>query len=177
MERSSAFTAVPGWGGVAMGVSALIAAYLASKHLNTPQPAMREWFQIWVYECLLGIIIGGATLWRKAQSFEEPLFEGAGRKFLLSFAPPIMAGALVSYTLFHSAPWLIPGVWLLMYGTAVVAAGTFSVKTVPVMGLCFMAAGAVALFLPIPLGNIALGAGFGGLHIVFGLLIARKFGG
>ena len=177
MERSSAFTAVPGWGGVAMGVSALIAAYFASLHLNTQQPAFRDWFQVWVYECLLGILVGGATLWRKAQSFEEPLFEGAGRKFLLSFAPPILAGALVSYALLHSAPWLVPGVWLLMYGTAVVAAGTFSVKIVPVMGFCFMATGAVALFLPIALGNMLLGAGFGGLHIVFGFLIARKFGG
>ena len=178
MERSSAFTAVPGWGGVAMGFSALIAAYIAAQRLTSPaQPAVREWFQVWIYECLLGIAIGGATLWRKSQSFEEPLFEGAGRKFLLSFAPPILAGALVSYALSRSAPWLVPGVWLLMYGTAVVAAGTFSVKIVPVMGFCFMAAGAIALFLPLPLANMMLGAGFGGLHIVFGFLIARKFGG
>ena len=172
MERSSAFTAVPGWGGVAMGISALIAAYLAAQ-----QPSVGAWVRVWMYECLIGMVIGGTALWRKAQTFDEPLFEGAGRKFLLSFAPPIVAGALVSFAIYHFGPQFIPGVWLIMYGTAVVAAGTFSVRIVPVMGFCFMAVGAVALFLPLHLGNVALGAGFGGLHVVFGFLIAKRFGG
>ena len=172
MERSSAFTAVPGWGGIGMGVSALAAAYLASQ-----QPSFRGWMQVWMWECFAGLFIGGLSLWRKARSFDEPLFEGAGRKFLLSFAPPILSGAFISYAVSHTQPWLVPGIWLITYGTAVIGAGTFSVKVVPVMGFCFMVVGACALFVPLAAGNWLLAAGFGGLHIVFGSLIARKFGG
>ena len=172
MERSSAFTAVPGWGGVAMGISAVIAAYLASL-----QPSFRGWIQVWAVECFVGILVGGLSLWRKARSIDEPLFEGSGRKFLLSFVPPILAGALISYAVSHALPALVPGIWLILYGTAVVGAGTFSVKVVPVMGFCFMLAGGMALLLPLTAGNLLLAAGFGGLHIVFGLIIARRYGG
>ena len=173
MERTSEFTAVPGWGGVAMGVSALIVATMA-----TMQPDIRTWFHWWSYECLFGMLIGGFSVWRKVRAGDESIYTAAGRKFLLSFAPPIVAGALISYVLYSAqVPGLMPGVWLLLYGTAVVAAGTFSVKIVPLMGFCFMAMGAVALFVPFFWANVLLASGFGGLHIIFGAWIARRFGG
>jgi threonine/homoserine/homoserine lactone efflux protein len=67
--------------------------------------------------------------------------------------------------------------WLLLYGTAVVAGGAFSVQIVPVMGLCFMAAGVLALFSPTAWCQWIMGAAFGGLHIAFGIPIARRHGG
>ena len=155
-----------------MGVSALVAAYLASL-----QPSFRGWMQVWTIECFIGTLIGGLSLWLKARSIDEPVFEGAGRKFLLSFVPPILAGALISYAVSHALPAFVPGIWLILYGTAVVGAGTFSVKVVPVMGFCFMLAGAAALFLPLAAGNLMLAVGFGGFHIIFGLIIAKRFGG
>jgi predicted phage tail protein len=66
---------------------------------------------------------------------------------------------------------------MLLYGIGVVAAGTFSVRIVPVMGVAFMLAGTIALFAPSTFSTQYMAAGFGGLHLFFGTLIARRHGG
>lgn len=173
MESAAAFTAVPGWGAVAMGVTALAAAYLAGREATAG-----VWVRIWVLEAVLAAAVGGFTMFRKARAAGVPLLSGAGRKFALSLLPPLVTGAVLTVVLYDAGrPELLPGVWLLLYGTAVVAAGTFSVGIVPVMGLCFMVAGTVALLGPAAWGEPLLAAGFGGLHIAFGLVIARRYGG
>jgi hypothetical protein len=173
MERGPAFTAVPGWGGVGMGVSALVASGLAST-----RPAAEGWLAVWLMEAVVAIGVGTWAMRRKARRAGLPLLSGAGRKFALSFLPPALAGALLTFALYRAGHLvLVPGTWLLLYGAAVVTAGTFSVKVVPVMGLCFMALGGAALLAAPAWGDPFLGAGFGGLHVVFGLHIARKHGG
>jgi hypothetical protein len=107
-----------------------------------------------------------------------PLFHGAGRKFLLSFLPPLSVGAILTYVfLDRGLHELVPAMWLMLYGTAVITGGAFSVRVVPVMGLLFIATGAVTLFLPPWTTHWVLGAAFGALHIIFGLIIARRYGG
>jgi len=173
IERGPAFTAVPGWGGVGMGVSALAAAVLAST-----RPAAAGWLAIWLAEAAVAIGIGTWAMRRKARRAGLPLLSGAGRKFVLSFLPPALAGVVLSFALYRAGDLtLVPGTWLLLYGAAVVTAGTFSVKVVPVMGLCFMAMGGIALVATPAWGDPLLAAGFGGLHVVFGLHIGRKHGG
>jgi hypothetical protein len=172
MERGHAFTAVPGWGGVAMGMTALTAAVIAWGRTE-PGP----WLAVWLTEAAIAVLIGVTAIRIKARRSGSPVLSGAGRKVLLSFLPAATAGVILTGALWRAGAWdLMPGVWLLVYGVSVVAAGTFSVRTVPVMGLAFMALGALALFVPGP-PDLWLGAGFGGLHIGFGAVIARRHGG
>jgi hypothetical protein len=173
MERAASFTAVPGWGGVALGITALGAAAVASR-----QESSEAWLITWVAEAALAVAIAGWTTLSKARSAGVSLFTGPGRRFALSFVPPLLVGALLTVVLFRAGlTAAIPGMWLLLYGTGVVTGGAFSIRIVPLMGLCFMVLGAVALFCPASWGNGFLAAGFGGLHIIFGAVIARRYGG
>jgi hypothetical protein len=173
MERAGEFTAVPGWGGVAMGCTAIAAAFVAA-HQSSP----RGWLTVWLLEAFVAIAIAAATAATKAHRANAALFSGPGRKFLLSFAPPIIVGGLLTIVLFRAgALHALPGVWLLLYGTAIVTGGAFSVRVVPVMGLCLMAVGTVAIFTPAAWGNAFMAAGFGVLQIAFGIWIARNHGG
>jgi hypothetical protein len=173
MERAGSFTAVPGWGGVMMGITAVVAAVVASRQVQ-PQ----AWISIWLREAAVASGIGLWSLIRKARAAKMPLLSGPGLRFFLSFSPPLVVGALLTLGLYRAQAFrLIPGVWLLLYGTGVVTGGAFSVKVVPVMGLCFIGLGAVALFSSFALGNWLMAAGFGGLQIAFGAMIARRFGG
>jgi hypothetical protein len=173
MERAGEFTAVPGWGGMAMGITALAAAFFASRQ-TTP----RAWLAVWLVEAFVAVSIAAPAAATKAHRANSRLFSGPGRKFLLSFAPPIAVGGLLTFILFHAGvAAAIPGVWLLLYGTAVVTGGAFSVRVVPVMGLCLMALGAAALFAPAAWGDAFMAAGFGMLQIFFGAWIAKYYGG
>jgi hypothetical protein len=172
MELSGTFTAVSGWGGILMGIVALIAAALAG-----PQEGGARWLMVWLAAAAISAAAAGLAVVRKARRAGVPLLKGPGRKFALNFAPAILAGAVLTLALYEGGRAdLLPGVWLLLYGTAVVAGGAFSVRIIPAMGLTFMILGAIALMLP-ALGGALLIAGFGGMHIVYGTIIARRYGG
>lgn len=173
MERAGAFTAVPGVGGIALGCTALGVAAVARRPWNAD-----SWLAIWLGEAVLAGLIGVSAAARKSRKVNVPLLSGPGRKFLLGFAPPLLTGALLTVVLFRAGVIAaLPGVWLLLYGTGVLCGGAASVKVVPMMGICFMALGAAALLTPPDWGNLFLAAGFGGLHILFGILIKVKYGG
>jgi hypothetical protein len=173
MARAGSFTAVSGTGQIIVGLTALVAGVLAGR-----QADIEGWLTVWVIEALLALTVAGVALARKASVMGEPLLSGPGRKFVLSFSPPIVVGALMTVVLYRAGlSAAIPGSWLLLYGTGVVTGGAFSVRIVPVMGLSFMLLGAVALFAAPSLGNLLMAAGFGVVHIAFGIVIARKYGG
>jgi hypothetical protein len=172
MERAGSFTAVPGWGGVLMGLSALASGWLASRQLT-----VEGWLAVWFGEGMLAMAIGVVAMVRKAQQTNEDLLSAPGRKFVLSFAPPLAAGAVVTAALYRlHQPDPIPAVWLLAYGAGVMTGGAFSARVIPAMGACFMAVGVAAAAAP-AWGNAFLMAGFGGLHILFGAIIAWRYGG
>ena len=173
MQNAASFTLVPGWGGVAMGVTALAAAGVAP-HPDTP----RAWMLTWLGAALSAFAVGALAIYEKARRVGQPVLFGPGRKFVLSLFPPLLAGGVLSLAVYSAGlTRLLPAVWLLLYGVGVMSAGTFSVRVVPVMGLCFMVGGIAALFCPASWGNAVMATGFGGLHIVFGTIIARRYGG
>jgi len=172
MERASAFTAISGWGLVGVGLTALGAAALAWK-ARPPR-----WLAVWLAEAVVSFALAGLATLRKARRAQIPLLSTPARRFVLSFVPPMAVGALLTVVLFQAGQLqAIPGMWLLLYGAGIITGGAFSIRVVPVMGLCFMALGAVALFSPAAWGDPIMAAGFGGLHILFGILIARRYGG
>ncbi len=173
MERAGSFTAVPGWGGVAMGITALGAAVIASR-----QSSPWAWLLTWIGEAAVAVGIALWTTYSKAREAGTSLLTGPGRRFVYSFVPPLFVGVLLTVLLARIGfIEEVAGVWLLLYGTAVVTGGAFSIRVVPLMGLCFVVLGTVALFCPSSWGNLLLAGGFGGLHIIFGGVIARKYGG
>lgn len=173
MERATEFTAVPGWGGMAMGLSAVVAATLAAR-----QPDRAAWLAVWLGEAAVGAALGIAGMVWKARRTGMPLTSRPARRFLLSFAPPLVVGGVLTAVLWRGGlAAQLPGLWLLSYGTAVVTGGAFSVRVVPVMGLGFMSLGVAALAISPAWGNALLAFGFGGLHLVFGWFIARRHGG
>jgi hypothetical protein len=175
MDRAGAFTAVPGRGGVAIGATALAAAAVAG-----PPDASARWLTIWVAEAAGAALIGMATIAHKARRTGVPLTwtSASLRRLLLAYVPPLAAGAVLTPVVAASdLAARLPGCWLLLYGAATAAGGALSVPAVPAMGVCFMAIGSAALVLPAAWGDWFMAAGFGGLHIVFGIIIARKYGG
>ena len=173
MARASSFTAVPGWGGVAMGATAIVASLIASRQI-TP----RAWFAVWTVEALLACTIGLATMLVKSRAAGQPLATGPGRQFAFSFVPPLAVGALLTPVLYGAGLLdRLPGTWLLLYGAAVITGGAFSVRIIPIMGVGFMTLGAAALVAPPGWGDGFMALGFGVLQIGFGMFIARRHGG
>ena len=174
MSRASQFTAVPGWGGVLMGVSALVAAPIA----GPPDDSVR-WMMIWFADAAVAAVIALVGISIKSKRSGTPLSKAAPAvRFALAFLPPLAAGMILT-PVFATMGLMarLPGCWLLLYGTAVATGGAFSVRVVPLMGLCFMTLGAVAFAAPPAWGHWLMALGFGGLHIVFGFIIARSYGG
>jgi hypothetical protein len=170
MERASAFTAVPGWGGVAMGLSSLVAAWLARG-----QPA-GPWLRIWLIELVVALVLASATMGWKARRARTSLFTGPARRFAMGFASPVAAGGVLTWYLATNGVYEpLAAIWLLLYGSGVIAGGISSVRIVPMMGVLFFVCGVIAAVFGA--GNLMLAIGFGVLHIVFGSIIAWRYGG
>jgi len=173
MERSTAFTAVSGWGYTGMGATALAAWYVALR-----QPATEAWISVWLAEALVAVTIGLVAMHWKATRQNTEIFSLPGRRLFVGLLPALFAGGVLTVALVRSGDVRqIPGVWLLLYGVAVMQAGAFSVRSIPLMGAVFVVAGAIALPLPWFWANVMLAVGFGLVHVAFGTYIARHHGG
>ena len=171
MERSASFTAVPGWVMFFVGLTAIPATLIAAR-----QTTADGFLLVWIIELGVALCLGVIGLRRKAHKVGVSLRSGAGRKYLLNTTPPLVAGLMLTAAFWQGGDIsLLPAVWLLLYGAGTITGGENSVGLIPVLGILFMVLGTVSLLTPND--HWVLGAGFGGLHIVFGFLIARKYGG
>lgn len=173
IARSAPFTAVPGRGGMAMGAIGVAAALVASQ-----QTGDAAWLTTWFVAAFIAVPIGFVMMRAKARSHGVPLWSANGRRFAQGFAPPVIAaavltGAFVSQLRFD----LIPATWLLLYGAGILAGSTASIPVLAWLGAAFMMLGAAAAVVDGAWRDVWLGAGFGGLQMIFGFIIARKHGG
>lgn len=173
MDRSSRFTAVSGWGGVGQAAVAFAAAPLARA-----QPDPGGWLAVWLAAAALGFAVGTASIFLKSRSAGEPLARGAGRRFALGLGPPVFVGGLLTVAL-HSAgaTGLLPATWLLVFGAGLATAGAWSVPTIPVMGVGFLATGVAAVVAGPAWGDHLMALGFGGINLAGGVFVVRKYGG
>ena len=173
MERSTSFTAVPGFGGMLMGATAVAAAYIAHQ-----QVFLRNWLVVWLTEAALAAAIGLLAMWQKSKAANQSLVSMPARKFAFGFTPALVCGVIATLGLWRYEHYevMVP-MWMIIYGSAVVTGGAFSVKAVPVMGWMFIGLGALAFAMPAGYGNIFMAASFGVLHMIFGAIIARNYGG
>ena len=165
--------AVPGMAGVVMGGIGIVAAGIASL------PAMgSHWLAIWLVAAFIAFLLGGALMARQAAQRGSTLLFGPFRKFLLCLCPALFAGAVFTLVLWQAQmERLIPGMWLLLYGCAVISASTVTsarnLRAIASMGGIFVTLGLVTFALPAPAHTWALGTGFGALHLLSGILIGR----
>ena len=153
MERAGSFTAISGWGMTAVGVIALIASIVS---LARPNPAW--WLGTWLTTAACCAVLSLATMMAKARRTGTSLVSGPARKLALAFAPSVVAGLVLTAALVREADYaLLPGVWLLVYGAGVVAAGAFSTRVIPVLGAACIGAGAVALIVAPPVVKGSMG--------------------
>ncbi|MBX7170747.1 MAG: hypothetical protein K1X72_07295 [Pyrinomonadaceae bacterium] len=173
MERSASFTAIPGYGGALMGVTAIGAAIIAHN-----QPNIKGWIITWLLEAVLAFCIGMFAIWQKAKNSGDSLNSAPARKFAFGFAPPLIAGVILTSLFYVKGLFaFMPTIWLTLYGTAVVTGGAYSVRIVPIVGWIFVGLGLISVFVDSSYGNLLMGIGFGGLQVIFGLVVARRYGG
>ena len=171
MESASTFTALSGWGLVAVGVVGLVGAFLAWR------AGVPEKLSVWLPAALVGIACAGIANAAKARRLDMPLWSGSFRKVAWVMVPALAAGALLTIALVDAgARHLLPGTWLALYGAGVTAGGTFSLRAVRWMGVALVVLGGLALWMP-QQGIVFLAAGFGVMHILFGIYLVGKHGG
>lgn len=173
MARSAPFTAVPGRGGMRMGAIAIAAAAIGAGQRDD-----WYWLGVWLAAAGIAVPVGLVAMRRKARRHDVSLWSANGRRFAQGFLPALMAAAVLTAALVNTGRFdLLPAIWLLLYGAGVLAGSTASIPVLAWLGGAFMLLGAGAAATGGAWRDLWLGAGFGGLHVAGGFIIARKHGG
>lgn len=172
MERASSFTCVSGLGQILVGLTAFPTAWIASR-ASSEIGAL--W--VWILDAPIAVAIAVSAIVHKSRRVGMTLDSSTTRRFLQVFLPPLGAAVVLTAVMMRAGQTeVVRPLWLLLYGTGVMTGGAFSIRLVPLMGLMFVALG-LAAFLSPSAGDLYMAAGFGLVHIAFGIVIARRHGG
>jgi len=173
IAAAGTFTTVPGKGCIGMGITALIASGLESIPRLAP-----SWLPIWVGAAIMACAVALFFMEEKAKAQGLSLRRAVARRFFMTLVPAFVAGGVLTAALVHEVGRnSITGLWLLLYGAGLAACGVFAIPAVLAAGLAFMALGTVALGLPASWAPGILALGFGGVHIVLGVIVLKDHGG
>ncbi len=185
MERSTKFLSLSGLSGIGAGIVALVGWGWASSYLKSRFPAGNEAAvnheEILVFMLASGLVIVGALAvamffsWRLARKRGLPIWNITARDVVLALLSPLTSGGVFSLILVRQSLYgLIPSAMLLFYGMALVNAGKYTVHDIRILGLSEVLLGLAAGLLP----DLALwfwAAGFGLLHILYGIVMYLKY--
>ena len=174
MERSTALRPCPGYGGMLMGVTAVAAAYIANG-----QVYLRDSLITWIVEAFLAFAIGFLAMWQKSKIAGMPLISTPAKKFALSFLPPLVCGIVITLGLMAERILLRNAArfYAVLRGGGRLRRGILGTRGSRSWAGVLLRWERPRLLMPTGYGNLMMAASFGLLHIVFGAVIGRRYGG
>jgi hypothetical protein len=165
MERSARYTNFSGHAGIAAGVVTLIGC------------ALRYWFQTPFLPTWMGVLVAaaGASIFFTAimaRANGEPVWTRQARTIVQALTPALVAGLVLTAILVRiGQERLLPGVWMLLWGVGALAMSLFTPRTFSLLGVSFMALGALTLLVDPGNDILSMGMSFGAIHLVYGVVL------
>jgi hypothetical protein len=168
MQRATTIVPMSGGALFCIGVLGVLSAGLCIR-LSLDGIA---WVALWCVTALIASVLALLTAAMQLRRQGHSILTGSHSRFWLSLLPGFAAALALTVVFIRAQDFAtLPGLWLLLYGVSILAAGSQCIALISRMGMTFLVLGVVALFLPWP--NLSMAAGFGLGHLAFGLLIAR----
>lgn len=188
MERSSRFISLSGLSGVFAGLSALIGGlyvyqlfkangieYFTDQHVLLTSNLVSELFFIGLVILACAFAFGIFFTIRKSKKCDLPIWTSATKKMLFNLGVPLLVGGIFCLALlYHGFFGLIAPATLIFYGLVLINAEKYTFSDIKHLGFCELILGCVSLFY-IGYGLIFWIIGFGILHILYGLIMFKKY--
>jgi hypothetical protein len=188
MERSSRFISLSGLSGVFAGLSALLGGlyvyqlfkangmdYLNDEHRLYPISLVSELFWTAIIILICAFAFGAFFTIRKSRKYNLPIWTSVTNKMLFNLAVPLTTGGIFCLALiYHGYFGLVAPCTLIFYGLAVINAEKYTFSDIKYLGFCELILGCISIFY-IGYGLIFWIIGFGILHILYGLIMFKKY--
>lgn len=188
MERSSRFISLSGLSGVFAGLVALLGAvyvyfvfqregidYFDGKRNVFSEDLVRELAIIGAAILVLAVLSGYIFTARKSKEKNLQIWDQTTKRLLFNFAVPLVTGGLFCLgLLYHEIFVFVAPTTLIFYGLALVNASKYTFTDIQYLGLCQIVLGLLSFFF-LGWGLVFWAFGFGVLHIVYGLVMHKKY--